>query len=61
MRGADKLSAKGFDIFGKNVDPEKRSAAQLAMTEMYVRFDAIADDIAAMLAAISTDYRKIMQ
>lgn len=61
MKGADKLSKHGFDIFGKNVDPEKRSAAQLAMAEMYVRFDAIADDIASMVSAISTDYRKIMQ
>ncbi len=60
-RGADTLKPLGFDVFGTDIDPDKKSAAQLAMTEMVVRFDAVADDLAAMVSAISTDYRKIMQ
>ena len=61
QRGADKLKEKGFDIFGTDVEPTEKTAAQLAMTEMMVKFDAIADDLAAMMANISTDYRKVMQ
>lgn len=51
----------GFDIFGTEVEPDKKNAAQLAMTEVMVKFEAVADDLAAMMANISTDYRKIMQ
>ena len=31
-RGADTLKPLGFDVFGTDVDPDKKSAAQLAMT-----------------------------
>lgn len=61
QRGAESLKKVGFDIFGQDVDPTKKSAAQLAMTELAVKFDAIADDLATMMAAVSTDYRKVMQ
>lgn len=61
QRGADRMKKFGFDIFGTEVDPDKKNAAQLAMTEVMVKFEAVADDLAAMMANISTDYRKIMQ
>lgn len=61
QRGADRMKKFGFDIFGTEVEPDKKNAAQLAMTEVMVKFDAVADDLAAMMANISTDYRKIMQ
>jgi len=61
QKGADTLKPIGFDVFGVNVEPNKKSAAQLAMTEMLVKFDAVADDLASMVASISTDYRKVMQ
>lgn len=61
QRGADTLKPIGFDVFGVNVEPNKKSAAQLAMTEMLVKFDSVADDLASMVASISTDYRKVMQ
>ena len=61
QRGAERLKDKGFDIFGTNVEPAEKTAAQLAMTEILVKFDAVADDMAAMMANIATDYRKIMQ
>lgn len=60
-RGADTLKRFGFDVFGTEVEPDKKSAVQLAMTEMLVKFDAVADDLASMMATISTDYRKVMQ
>lgn len=61
QRGADRLKDKGFDIFGTDVEPTEKTAAQLAMTEILVKFDAVADDMAAMMANVATDYRKIMQ
>ena len=61
QKGAERLKAYGFDIFGTEVEPTEKNAAQLAMTEVMVKFDTIADDLAAMMAAISTDYRKVMQ
>ena len=61
QRGADRMKKFGFDIFGTEVEPDKKNAAQLAMTEVMVKFEAVADDLAAMMANISTDYRKIMQ
>lgn len=61
QRGADRMKKFGFDIFGTEVDPDKKNAAQLAMTEVMVKFEAVADDLAAMMANISTDYRKVMQ
>lgn len=61
MRGADRLKRIGIDVFGTSVEPDKKSAAQLAMSELYIKFEAIQDDLAAMMASISTDYRKIMQ
>ena len=61
QRGAERLKASGFDVFGTDVEPTEKTAAQLAMTELMVKFDAVADDFAAMMANISTDYRKIMQ
>lgn len=60
-RGAERLKALNYDIFGTEVDPQDKNAAQLAMTELVVKFEAVADDLAAMMANISTDYRKIMQ
>lgn len=61
QRGADRMKKFGFDIFGTEVEPDKKNAAQLAMTEVMVKFEAVADDLASMMANISTDYRKIMQ
>lgn len=61
QRGADRLKAYNFDIFGTEVEPDQKNAAQLAMTEIMVKFEAVADDLAAMMANISTDYRKVMQ
>lgn len=60
-RGAERLKALNYDIFGTEVEPQDKNAAQLAMTEIVVKFEAVADDLAAMMANISTDYRKIMQ
>ena len=61
MRGADRLLEKGYDIFGATVDPEYKSLGQLAMSEFYVNFDKVSDDIAAMFAQVSTDYKKVRQ
>lgn len=61
QRGADRLKSLGFDIFGTEVNSTEKSAAQLAMTELVVKFDSVADDFAARMASISTDYRKVMQ
>lgn len=58
MRGADKLLEQGFDIFGTQVEPDRKSPGQLAMSEFYSNFDAVSDDIAAMFAKVSTDYKK---
>lgn len=61
QKGAERLKVYGFDIFGTEVEPTEKNAAQLAMTEVMVKFESIADDLAAMMASISTDYRKVMQ
>ena len=59
MKGAERLKAEGYDIFGTDVDPEMKSPGQLAMSEMYLNLDEVSDDIAAMFAVISTDYKKL--
>lgn len=61
QKGAERLKSFGFDVFGTEVEPDQKNASQLAMTEIVVKFNAIADDLAAMMSAISTDYRKVMQ
>lgn len=58
MKGADRLLKEGFDIFGTQVEPEQKTMGQLVMSEIYSKFDAVSDDIAAMFANISTDYKK---
>jgi len=59
MRGAESLKEHGFDIFGNEVEPEDKTVGQLAMSEAYVNFEAISDDIAAMMSVVATDYKKI--
>ena len=58
MKGADRLLKEGFDIFGTQVEPEQKTMGQLVMSEIYSKFEAVSDDIAAMFANISTDYKK---
>ena len=59
MRGAERLKDEGYDIFGTDVEPDMKSPGQLAMSEMYINLDKVSDDIAAMFASISTDYKKL--
>lgn len=61
MRGADRLVKLGYDIFGTQVEPETKTIGQLAMSELYSKFEAVSDDIASMFAAVSTDYKKVRQ
>jgi len=50
---------QGFDIIGQNVEGEL-SVGQLAMKELYEKFDneSLRDDIANYISSISTDYIK---
>ena len=55
-KGADLLLKRfGIDIFGKEGE---RTAGQKAMNEIYEKFYAISDDLAAKFSQISTDYVK---
>ena len=58
MNGADRLLKEGYDIFGTQVEPDQKTMGQLVMSEIYSKFEAVSDDIAAMFANISTDYKK---
>lgn len=54
--GTEKMKKFGFDVFGK--DGEQKTAIQLAMQEIYDKWYAVQDDIAAEFAKIGTDYIK---
>ena len=59
MRGINVFLTQGYDLIGQKT--KERSVGQLAMNELYEKFDYIADDIAAAISDISTDYRKIAE
>jgi len=59
MRGINVCLAQGYDLIGQKT--KERSVGQLAMNELYEKFDYIADDIAAAISDISTDYRKVTE
>lgn len=59
MRGINVFLTQGYDLIGQKT--KERSVGQLAMNELYEKFDYIADDIAAAISDISTDYRKVIE
>lgn len=54
-KGAERMKKFGFDILGEG---EEKTPGQLAMSEIYDKFWAVSDDLAARFSQISTDYVK---